>query len=178
VPNLVLRRLLPACAVAVAALAIAGGIAASRPSPATSDAPAISAASVSPSADASCNAASCEAAVVACPQPETAPVAASAPVAAAAPATSPARAGMVAHLDPETGVIGGMPPAGIEDARMVERKVDARTIDAIAEDGSPMQITNGVFDEFTVVRLDARGTRRMACGPDAKTLLAAPFEEK
>ena len=57
------------------------------------------------------------------------------------------------------------------------------TTDGTASDGSPMQFTNGAFDEFAVMHLDAKGNLRMACGPNAKALLAAPaptpmFEEK
>jgi hypothetical protein len=49
------------------------------------------------------------------------------------------------------------------------------TTDGTASDGSPMQTTNGAFDEYTVLHLDANGALRMACGPDAKALLAAPL---
>ena len=45
-----------------------------------------------------------------------------------------------------------------------------------------MQIVNGAFDEYTVVRLDAQGRRVTTCGPNARALLAAPpaprFEER
>jgi hypothetical protein len=67
-----------------------------------------------------------------------------------------------------------MPPGGLESDLVIERADAAHPIDAIASDGSPMQLTNGAFDEYTVVRLDAQGRRVTTCGPDAKALLKAP----
>jgi hypothetical protein len=114
-------------------------------------------------------------------QATPAEVRASAPAQAAPAAAQPP--GMVAYLDPATGLVGGMPPGGPDSRTALQRANVIEPIDAIAADGSPMRIMNGTTEEYAVLRLDTKGNRRMACGPDPKALLTAPlppppFEEK
>jgi hypothetical protein len=154
-----LRRLIVAF-VGVLGILAAGWITASRTAPEAS----LTAADAQAACDVSACAETCPADVT----PATAVVA------AAEEAPGPRAAGMVAYLDPETGEIGGVPPGGVEDALMVNPGTRVTT-DGTASDGSPMQITNGAFDEYAVMHLDAKGNLRMACGPDAKALLAAPL---
>jgi hypothetical protein len=169
------RRLVFASVGALVILAAAGWIAASKPAPATSEPPASTTAVAAGDAEAPCDMSSCDMPACAESCPAMAAPAEAAPAAAVEAVPQPAPTpGMVAYLDPETGEIGGMPPGELGDATAAQH-VTARPIDAIATDGSPMQIANGAFEEYAVIRLDARGNRRMACGPDAKALLASPL---
>lgn len=90
---------------------------------------------------------------------------------------APAVSGMVAHLDPETGEIGGMPAPGTPGFDL--STVGGLTVDDLVEelawDGSVMVNLRGLFQEFAVLRFDAHGRPFLNCGPDAGTLLATPL---
>lgn len=92
-------------------------------------------------------------------------------------APAPALGGMIAHLDPETGEIGGMPtprPAALDFASPEGLTVED-LVEEQAWDGSWMVNLRGLFQEYAVVRLDGSGRPVLSCGPDARVMLAAPL---
>jgi len=103
--------------------------------------------------------------------------AACAPSATAAPTAAlpaPAEAGMRAYLDPETGVIGGLPatlePAGTEGVQAIEPVLR----EEVLPDGSVMMDLQGTMQEYFLIQLDADGNRVVRCVQDPAKALATP----
>jgi hypothetical protein len=93
---------------------------------------------------------------------------------ALAGAPAPVAGGLLAFLDPETGMIGGMPSP--LSAEFLASSPEGLTVDDLVEeaawDGSVMINLRGLFQEYAVLRIAADGRRVAACGPDPRALLA------
>lgn len=113
------------------------------------------------------------------PAPKPADSAVAGPQAACsqAAATTPAEAGMRAYIDPETGTIGGMPPAEALPASPQPEPVFEQVV---LPDGSVMVDLKGAGQEYFILQLDANGNRVVRCVQDPKTATApvAPKREE
>ncbi len=96
--------------------------------------------------------------------------------ASAAPAApAPIVAGMRAYRDPETGLIGGMPPAGQESVVGGNSAAAPELQQIQLPDGSWMVDLQGTNEDYVIVRLDANGKPVLDCTKDAhQALQSAP----
>lgn len=90
--------------------------------------------------------------------------------------SAPVAGGLVAHLDPETGLIGGMPAGQAGDFVMAfpEGLTPADLVEERAAGGAVMVNLRGLFQEYAVLTLDAAGRPVFRCGPDPRAIVAAP----
>jgi hypothetical protein len=107
----------------------------------------------------------------AAPATRTAAKPAPAPAAPVAAAT----AGLRAYLDPETGLIGGMPVAVAGDAQVGGGTVAAgQPVEVRLPDGSLMVELQGALDDYLVLTVGPDGTRSFQCAKDPSHVHAAP----
>jgi len=91
------------------------------------------------------------------------------------PAVPVADAGMRASIDPETGMIGGMPPAAETPAQQADPVFEP----VVLPDGSVMVDLKGTGQEYFILELDANGNQVVRCIQDPKTATsAAPVTPK
>lgn len=105
----------------------------------------------------------------ACDRSSPDPQASVAPAPAVPAPAAPADAGMRAYLDPESGTIVGMPPAGAV-APAAELVPGGIAVETVLPDGSVMLELNGSADQYYVLQLDAEGNRVVRCVQDPDTL--------
>jgi hypothetical protein len=74
----------------------------------------------------------------------------------------PAEAGMRVYLDPESGTIGGVPPAGVEEVA-VQPGLEEQPVETVLPDGSVMLDLKGHGQEYFIMQLDANGNRVTRC---------------
>jgi len=84
------------------------------------------------------------------------------------PAAPAAESGLRAYIDPETGTIGGMPPAAETPAQ-----ADPVFEEVVLPDGSVMVDLKGTGQEFFILQLDANGNRAVRCVQDPKAATSA-----
>ena len=92
-------------------------------------------------------------------------------VTSAPPAThQPMDAGMRIFIDPETGTIGGPTQAQLEE--MAADAALNQSTDGLVQvtmpDGSVMMNLEGRFQDYYMVKLDAKGRRHVVCGRDQR----------
>uniref|UniRef100_A0A832MLK5 Uncharacterized protein n=1 Tax=Eiseniibacteriota bacterium TaxID=2212470 RepID=A0A832MLK5_UNCEI len=93
-----------------------------------------------------------------------------------APTPAPVAGGLVAHRDPETGLIGGMPAAAPGDFVMMAPEGLGPTdlVEEALPGGGVRVNLRGLFQEYAVLTFDAAGRPVFRCGPDPRALVAAP----
>src|SRR5262245_48457477 len=80
-------------------------------------------------------------------------------------------AGMRAFIDPETGTLGGMPPAGEVEGVLVEPPV---LVQEYLPDGSVMVDLKGTGEHYMIMELDADGNRVLRCTDEPNKPAPAP----
>jgi hypothetical protein len=89
-----------------------------------------------------------------------------APAVAPAPPATTATPGMRAYLDPESGTIGGMPPAPLapeEETAVLELQDEEQPVETVLPDGSVMVDLKGHGQEYFILQIDASGRRVVRC---------------
>ena len=111
--------------------------------------------------------------VAAAPSNTTAPVAGTTQqtAAAAQPTTAPSMdAGMRAYIDPETGQLTSIPPAGTEQPV----QADPVLLQVRLPDGSYMLDQKNAPEDYLILKLDANGNKVVECSQDPTKALQTP----
>jgi hypothetical protein len=107
----------------------------------------------------------------AAPSNTTAPVACTTQqTAAAQPTTTPMDPGMRAYIDPETGQLTSIPPAGTVQPTQAEVELKQVRL----PDGSFMLDQKNAPEDYLILKLDANGKKVVECSQDPTKALQTP----
>lgn len=84
--------------------------------------------------------------------------------------SAPTEAGMRAYLDPETGVISGLPAAGIAPDGM-PGDVDVVLVETPLPRRGYYIDLQGTLQDYSILHIDAKGVRHTGCTKDPRTAL-------
>ena len=90
---------------------------------------------------------------------------------ATAPKAAPAEAGMRAYLDPETGMVSGLPEAGAIGPDGIPGDVAVVLVETPLPGRGYTIDLQGTMQDYSILHLDAHGGRHVSCSKDPRTAL-------